>query len=692
MIISNREKDIIRILLEQNRGISIDYLSEKLNVSSRTIYRELPRLEATLEHFNMKLAHDLNGYRIESKGEELKKLKNEISKSPEELTIEQRQNLLMIKLLFEEQTVKMESLATDLNVSLSTIQSDLEMAADFFKMYQLEIIRKKAKGIKVVGPENSRRLIATGFITSEINEYVFFHLFTEKDSLKKKDFTESNNPFLKLLKPSALEAAYHAIKSFLEENPNHITDIQYQRLVIFLALTIMRIEEGKYLTTLPRQESLENEIQPQNLTYSENILFQLNEENIIKMFKKAEVVSLALQLQIFNARVVDEFSEEYDMTLDFQVRKLIRDVSKGMGWSFNQDEVLFKDLLNHIATALNRAKAPIPEGRDNLLEKIQEEYPKLSQIVKENLEAIFPEVIFLSNEIIYIVLHFASSYESTPSEPEISALVICSSGVGTAKILESRLRRNIPDITTIQVARVSELSEIDLEDYDLILSTIFLRGLGEEYKVVSPMLMDNEVKSVQNLVEELQAKQQKKFGPVKSAISQPFGNDFKSLYEKINEANTVFDYFDIINIENKENTSIAEILRQVCVHLEDIVLEHPEEVAQKLIKRMELAPIGLPDSNIGLFHTVAKSVTKPYFGIYQLTHPIEISGVDRKPLQLKRILLMLGPDPLAENAQEILGSISAAVVESTENTELFNQGSATEIRDFLSQLFLNELK
>lgn len=59
---------------------------------------------------------------------------------------------------------------------------------------------------------------------------------------------------------------------------------------------------------------------------------------------------------------------------------------------------------------------------------------------------------------------------------------------------------------------------------------------------------------------------------------------------------------------------------------------------------------------------------------------------------MQRILMMLGPDPLSESSQEILGSISSAIVESDLTMEIFNSGSKQLLNNYLSSIFLEKLK
>ena len=200
LYISKREKEIIEVLLEQKNGVTVNYLSDELKVSNRTIYRELSSLESTLAKYQIKLIRESDiGYRLVGKPALFKELQQQLSDSPEELTAQQRQSMLVIKLLMQEKEVKMESLAMDLQVSISTIQADLISIEEVFKAYKIDIERKKAKGIQAVASESSRRLIISGLIHSEINEYDFFQLMENETKGDAKEWEVSQNPFLKQL-------------------------------------------------------------------------------------------------------------------------------------------------------------------------------------------------------------------------------------------------------------------------------------------------------------------------------------------------------------------------------------------------------------------------------------------------------------------------------------------------------------
>lgn len=692
MYLSNREKQIVTILLEQPSGVGIEYLAEQLSVSTRTMYRIIASLESTLAQSQIKLLRDSNGYRLDGQEVLLEQLQNQLQKAGSELTAQQRQSQLIITLLKETEAIKMEALAFDLNVSVGTIQGDLTSIEEMFQEYNIQIQRQKAKGIKVVASESNRRLIISGLITSELNEYDFFRLFDRDQQLKQSHWHAAKNPFLYELNRHDLEYAFQALSQLDSIKMEEVTDTQFQRLLTLLSLSITRMSQGFFLSEVQQNQYRPFANSEKSQHIAQKILQETAADYHLPELPHEEMEFLALQIQGLNVPLKSEFHEDFDVNLGYKVRELIRLVSKDLGWDFYLDETLFQDLLQHISAALNRAQAPMPESRNALLDKIFIEYQDLSYSVDKNLIQLFPGTKFLDNEVVYIVIHFASAYERNPRTESLSVLVICSSGVGTAKILESRLRKNVPEITDVEISRISQLNKIHYEEYDLILSTVFLQGFETDYKVVTPLLMDDEVKSIKLYArQKLEEKKDKKEEQEQLYMhNHAEENDFKDYFEKLTQINTVLEQFDVIRLTNGED--LGEVLEAICMGLENNVIGNSKQVKEKLERRMVLAPIGLPDTNMALFHTLDESIRVPYFAIYELEHPIEIQAIDKNPIQMRRILLMLGPDPLSNETQEILGMISGAIVESSENMELFNIGSAKQINQFLNKLYLEKIK
>lgn len=145
MYLSKREKLLLTLLMNQPSGVTVSFLIEKLDVSRRTVYRELSNAEETLDNFGLKLVKDAKGYIIVGDKANLDKLRNSISEKKllDDFSKKQRQRILIIKLLLAEDELKIDGLAIDLGVSASTIQSDLQSIEQMFQEYKIEVERRK---------------------------------------------------------------------------------------------------------------------------------------------------------------------------------------------------------------------------------------------------------------------------------------------------------------------------------------------------------------------------------------------------------------------------------------------------------------------------------------------------------------------------------------------------------------------
>ncbi|OOL80655.1 hypothetical protein BWX42_01645 [Dolosigranulum pigrum] len=693
MYLSKREKLLLTLLMNQPSGVTVSFLIEKLDVSRRTVYRELSNAEETLNNFGLKLVKDAKGYIISGDKENLDKLRNSISEKKllDDFSKKQRQRILIIKLLLAEDELKIDGLAIDLGVSASTIQSDLQSIEQMFQEYKIEVERRKSLGIIAHADEISLRLIISGLISIEFNEFNFFRLFDEANNIIEERYHSLSNVFLEVIDQKALEISFKSIRQYEKFRFDEVTDTQLQNLIILLALTAMRIKGGH---TIKYQDNKIKQKREKNKVLAEYLLDELTLQYSNFIVTEEEINFLTSQIEGLNVPLKHEFSESYDINLIYKTRELIRSVSDEMNRDLREDKALYNDLLAHINASLSRDQSPIYKKSNPLLDKIYYEFTELSHVVEKHLKRLFLDIDFHANDVLYIVIHFASAFERTAEINDLSILIVCSSGVGTAKILESRLVKNIPEINAVDISTVSNLYKHNFEEYDLILSTIFLNGFEQEYKVVTPLIMDDEMENIKTIIaQKISYKQShRKVVSRNTNTIQSLDqfDEFNNFYRRTSIINAILHSFNVKTIKNKP--SIRDMLEYICSNLEEEIILEQEPVVQKLERRLNQAPIGIPDTQMALFHCIDSGIKQPFFSIYDLEEPINIQDMSHSNMKLTRVLLMLGPEPIDEMAQEILGTISGSIVENQSNLQLFNEGSREVLEQFISQLFLSILK
>ncbi|MCD5003022.1 BglG family transcription antiterminator [Enterococcus saccharolyticus] len=682
MYFSNREKQILTLLVEYSEGITPQELQTQLQISKRTLYREMSSIEKSLRPLEIQVVKPRGkGYRLVGEVDKIANMKHIIQKDKQiPLDNVHRQSALVSNLLLADEEQTIEGLAIDFDVSPSTIHSDLQLIEESLKDYSLTLERRKARGIIITGGEYERRQILGNTIYRGVSEYDFFHYLSLLTATSKEATT--TNFFLQLITPQAFYIAKTVILDQRDRLFLEVTDNQIQQVITILALSIDRVKTNHFLTKILNNSQISAEI----YTLAEQIMFNVSEHSVV--MPKEEYLFFARQLEGVNYKKPQNiFLESFDVALSYQVREVIRFVSEEMQIDFRTDDTLYYDLLTHLSAAFKRMDNLVQLANNPLLDKIITQYNELTRAIKSALTKQFPNQHFSMDELAYIVIHFAASIERHPTKKAISTLVLCSSGIGTAKILESRLKKYIPEIDHIQIIKISQMSHVDYKKFDLILSTIFLPDFALPYKLISPLLLDDEI---QKLKQEIYDKRFESKSAEPVIVTKESEGSFEHVYELMKVGNDLLSQFDIKSVQTDK--TLDATIQQIITELEGVIVEDTAKVSERVLKRHQTAPIGIPGTNLALFHSANPYVKGAYFSIFDLTSPIPVLGMDKRPMALTRVLLMLAPDPMTPVEEKLLGLISASIIESDLNMEIYQNQTKEVIYELISSLFVNEIR
>lgn len=692
MYFSIREKQLLELLLLNKTGISLDVLARELEVSSRTIYRELAIAEDTLALYQITLSKKLGaGFYLSGEIAELDRLKKDLLNTDLIFDSKDRQSYLICQLLLTKDNVKLIGLAQDFNVSLGTINNDLTKIAEIVEEFQMTLQRGKGKAVSIKSNEESLRLIVSGIITSKLNEYEFLNLFQQDyDEEYFEKVKKTRMPFLSFLTyrdfKTAAQVTFRMKQHFFED----ISNSGLMQFIVILTLIIMRLSEDNQLKDI-HFEKKENSDLTKDIT--DYVIKEIFQETALQ-FSKSERTFLKKAVngvRFFQKQ--DLFSTDYNVELTYQVKHFIRLVATEVQWDFNKDYTLFSGLLTHMESLLNRTFPPVLQVEDSLHAMIRERYPEIYKGVVTGLRGVFPNEHFSENDYIYLIIHFASSWENSKKTYGLKAMVICSSGIGTSRILENRLRKNFSELKEITVVSLSEVNDHKLTDFDFVFSTIFLPQFSVRYHLITPMLLSEELVKIKGLIDE--RIDQKKHYTLTDTIKEineqsnealPTEKTLKEIHHLSKTALGVLNYFSIETVNG--NQPLEETVLWICRRLQEIgVLTEAGEVQQKLIERANVAPVGIPGSQMGLFHVRNANVASSYFGIYQLEKEVPIVGIDRKDMMLKRLLIMVAPYPLNVVERDLLGLISSMIIENDSTTALFDKGEEEAVRKKIEKEF-----
>lgn len=669
-------------LCESDNGIAMSVIENSLHISRRTIYREFSELKLYLQQHGLSVRNADGLYRLDGSAAALSRLRTELQGQNErmDLTAKQRQDALACLLLMNDGPLKIFSLAVSLDVSEGTIQRDLKVVTAALKEYQVKVVAKKAVGIEAVGQETQIRLILCGILTSEINEYEFFEYLNSKDDYQPHNF------FLKLFPKDILLACAQALKQATGAKLAHNSDVQEVQLILIIAISVIRMANN----TIKKYKVIDV---GDLFKYRQRALEILgNFDNRIKeKITTSEIDFIAIQIKGLDYKLVKgDWAHNYDFQISFNVKQLIQEVSETFHWNFSRDTELFARLVRHMTFLLHNEGVKLPNTRIKVLNNVSIQYAELYQILRRALAKVFTSYGFTETEEQLILLYFANSYASTKSN-YLSALVICPNGVGTASILKSRLRREIPELAEIKIAKVSQLNEIHPNHYDVILSTLNLPGFDWDYHIVSPLLVGDEIARIKSFINKFDVKYKHKRVIERKAVSLDEGQErLTALFEMASESKALVDRIGLERLTNN-GESLKELLVQILNKIPTAIAGDRKQIVHEMLKRVAVAPVGIPNASISLVHATDKSVLKPFFSVYELQSPIIMKAMDQTPIQVKRILLMIGPAPMSDFQNGLMGTISGAIVMNNRYTAIFENGTEDKIKNLVAAQFMEQL-
>lgn len=497
MLISDRSKEIIENLMNANEPLTISDLAKTLNVTERTIYRQIPEVTEIIESYDLTLDNTSGKgfmifgslYNIKRLSIAFEEVKNEQSYSSKE-----RVDIIILFLLNEDDYIKTQSLAIDLNTSSQTIRNDYHSLKKKLQGHNVVFETKKSEGVRLNGHEIPKRHLFVNVLLQNIAPDSFF------DWLKHDNYRY--HPFIDLLKKfdyeQILKIFYQKIQPVIRKRHLNISDKELQEFLLLIAIFIKR-----HTNIDDREDILKLTIQESTTDYEEHF-----RQDIMKILKNNFDISIYNNEQDYFCWMIHLYVGRSHFELNHQISAfqnldhiscLISEVEKKFHFPFDEDKNLAENLLLHINMAMERIQSGITVTNP-MLEDIYQSNPKLYEIVKESFQKIFHPTKIPEDEIGYIVIYFIASLDYL-SKNSISVLVVCSTGIGSSKMLRSRLEREFSEIDVKKIISLHKLHDENLKQYDLIISTVPLDLDENKFLCVSPLLNEDEKHKVKEQIE-----------------------------------------------------------------------------------------------------------------------------------------------------------------------------------------------
>ena len=697
--ISSRQKQIILILAQNhsNESITISDIAKELNISTRTVLRDMSNIENWLDENDFKFVKkpgvglyldetlDNKQFIIELLQEE------KIEKS---YTKEERKRFILSNLLTSSEPIKSYYFYKSLKISEGTLNNDFIDIEEWLDDFDIKLIRKPGTGIYLKGSEKDIRSAQVRLIYNSFEEQELINLVKNVgNNIQANNIIEisSENRLLNLIDKSIIKKVESALSQSIKETSLKISDSAFIGLVVHISLAIQRLKNGE---TISMEEDVLNELKCiEQFKTATRIAQQIGEEFGIEV-PADEIGYITMHLRGSKLRLETKdhnFSLD-DVELMNISKKLIELATDEFGFDFSSDKRLLNDLVNHLTPSLCRMKMGM-DIRNPLLDQIKTEYKdvydgvaNIIYIIKEKLDIDdIPE-----SEIAYLAMHFGSCMERNLIEDvEIRAVACCPTGIGTSRFLMTQLQKKFSNLKMLDTISAININEEFLKEQgiDLIVSTVELESSIKTI-VVSPLLNLDDVKKIRHILRKI-AKDKVFKRDIRA--SQPIQKHKNKQVEK----DEVMDFMTM-------SGNIVEFFKSIEVH-EDVECDDLEElinyssfifakdsksalrIQKDLKRRINISTPFVDGINIALLHCMTSEVENIRYASIRLSKEIMIDEENKT----KYALFMLIPKEAKDYQRELLSNISENLIEDDKFVDCIKHGDREDIKGNFKSIVLD---
>ena len=689
-----REIRLIEVLLRHPEGLTADDLADRLGVSARTVHRDLQPASEFLASYDLTLVRQAGrGINVEGAASgRARALEASGKMRSEELTPEERRVSLLGMLLGSNEPIKLRALASRAKVSVGTVGRDLDEAEDWLSAFGLSLLRKRGYGVQVVGAEDDRRQAMSQLIIQDLDEAAFLSGPEGSGGRPASSTDLVSAGLMGMIDEGRLQTAKTLTREAVERLPYAIADEAFVSLSVHVALMIERLLRGGEIEM--DDEVLQRLRETAEYDNARNLAGAIEKDFRLDV-PEEEVVYLTRHLRGTKLRQDDEldrYFEGSDLEIASRVKALIHYVSEQTGVALAGDSSLYTGLLAHIERAIHRLRESMRISNP-LLSEMKQDYPALFDLVERGMKKIFVEDEIPEEEVGFVAMHFGAALDRGQGNFPNSVLIICPSGIGSSKILASRLEKAFPQIRRVHNASLFDLAGLDENEFDLVVSTVPLQIPDESYVQVRPLLSEEEEGRIRDHLKE------KLLGGrlANRAVSESlevFGGGQVKLRQMAEATQLIAELVDDVSVERHEaRGSIPEAVRLMCASLAARgLVSDPKSLEASLLARMELGGIGIPETALALFHARDATVVRPAFSLHDFDEPLELEGMDGATMLVRRTLLMVAPLDISTVALEAISEISVAMVEQPSERETFENGSEAQVVAVLQNIFARYLR
>lgn len=556
------QKEFLMLLLENENPQSIQSIQDQLDISRRTVYYIVNKINDVFYDLRMEPINNKRGqgYYLTS---DQKKVVDSILHSDgtlQNLSPDERVHYLICWMMYPKANIHIENIMELFDISRNSVFNDLKDLKSEIEKYDVSLYFDIKNGYMINGQVFSKRALL---------------LYYLKILLKKIHYKS-----IEFLDVSEVETFYSRLQQISLKMHNEYDD--YNLLAIACLLNIVHYVDEKFDFSILELRDLEK---------TEEL------HMIDKYFQDLNVHErLYLTIHLLGSKagsVIRLDDSQRDIQLFELALHLVDLFERQTSCDISEKNELVNSLYMHFKLSMYYYQLSI-QISNTLLEDVKENYGNLYQMIKNLCESMDDEFSFIltDSEISYITMHFGGHLKQVQGKfyALIRVLIVCPSGISTSTLLKREVEDLYANVTVIAATAAENIAQYK-ENIDFIVSTIDLDTDIPWIKVNAILTKDDKSKIASMMSLNMQTYKLNKdnFSGLFSIIQK-----YVDPTQMKNLKKDVYDYF-------REGNLIVDVVEEKQLRLKDIMYrDHLIHIDKDIMwdEAIRLASVPLLKTNI----------------------------------------------------------------------------------------------
>ena len=556
------QKEFLMLLLENENPQSIQSIQDQLDISRRTVYYIVNKINDVFYDLRMEPINNKRGqgYYLTS---DQKKVVDSILHSDgtlQNLSPDERVHYLICWMMYPKANIHIENIMELFDISRNSVFNDLKDLKSEIEKYDVSLYFDIKNGYMINGQVFSKRALL---------------LYYLKILLKKIHYKS-----IEFLDVSEVETFYSRLQQISLKMHNEYDD--YNLLAIACLLNIVHYVDEKFDFSILELRDLEK---------TEEL------HMIDKYFQDLNVHErLYLTIHLLGSKagsVIRLDDSQRDIQLFELALHLVDLFERQTSCDISEKNELVNSLYMHFKLSMYYYQLSI-QISNTLLEDVKENYGNLYQMIKNLCESMDDEFPFIltDSELSYITMHFGGHLKQVQGKfyALIRVLIVCPSGISTSTLLKREVEDLYANVTVIAATAAENIAQYK-ENIDFIVSTIDLDTDIPWIKVNAILTKDDKSKIASMMSLNMQTYKLNKdnFSGLFSIIQK-----YVDPTQMKNLKKDVYDYF-------REGNLIVDVVEEKQLRLKDIMYrDHLIHIDKDIMwdEAIRLASVPLLKTNI----------------------------------------------------------------------------------------------